>query len=216
MEIMSKVLATVALAGFAIQQILEMFDPWVSSAISKYVKRRQNTVSGDSLSQAEIKKWFMAVLAFLLGAATVGITKISLLVFVESTWKGGVGDFLVSALVLGAGTEGLNTLTKYFGYVKDGRRTSLAPAVEVSIIPSSTTVKVCDTFQFRSVVKNSQNTAVTWEVSHGAGESIDETGKYTAPKAAGMYQVVAISQADTAKHAISIVKVIGSGVKEAL
>lgn len=157
----TKIIATVAIAGFGIQQVLELFKPWVSLEVKKYVNSQRSSGSEEALSEAEVKKWSMAVLAFVMGVATVGITKISLLGFVEPTWKGGTGDLLVSALVLGAGTEGLNTLTKYLCYVKEGRKASLAPAVEVSIIPSSATVKVGGTFQFRSVVKNTPNMAVT-------------------------------------------------------
>ncbi len=207
MEIMSKALATVAIAGFAIQQILEIFKPGVLLMIRKYIKSRESTATDRAISEADLMKWSMAILALLMGIATVGLTKISLLVFIEPDCEGGVGDFLVSALVLGAGTEGLNTLTKYFGYVKEGRKLSLAPAIEVSIIPSSITVKVNETFQFKSIVKNSVNIAVKWEVSHSAGGTIDHTGKYKAPNTVGVYQVVAVSVADETKHALATVTV---------
>ncbi len=138
----------------------------------------------------------------------VAVTKISLLKFVESSWERSFGDLLVTALVLGAGTEGLNTLTKYFGYVKEGRKAAVAPEVEVKIVPSSATVGQGKTLQFRSVVKNASNDAVTWEVAHSSGGSIDVgSGLYTAPSQTGTYIVVAVSQSDEAKHAIATVKV---------
>jgi hypothetical protein len=56
-------------------------------------------------------------------------------------------------------------------------------------------------------VKNTEDTAVTWEVSDGAGGTIDDTGKYTAPPVPGTYQVVAISKADVAKHAVAKITV---------
>jgi hypothetical protein len=206
MDMMSKILAIVALAGFAIQQLLELLSPFVSLKIRKRIAGR--TATNAALSEAELKKWWMAFLALLLGVGTVAVTKISLLKFVEPSWECSLGDFLVTALVLSAGTEGLNTLTKYFGYVKEGRKAAVAPQVEVAIVPSSVTVQHGQTFQFRSVVKNTSNAAVTWEVAHGSGGSIDlASGLYTAPNQAGTYNVLAVSKADEAKHAVATVKV---------
>jgi len=206
MEIMSKILAIVALAGFAIQQVLELLNPIVSLKIRKYIAGR--TATNAVLSETELKKWCMALLALLLGAGTVAVTKISLMKFIEPSWERSLGDLLVTAFVLGAGTEGLNTLTKYFGYVKEGRKAAVAPEIEVAIVPSSATVGQGQTFKFRSVVKNVSNDAVRWEVAHGSGGSIDTSGLYTAPSQTGTFNVLAVSQVDEAKHAIATVKVI--------
>ena len=194
------VTATVAIAGFAIQQALELLAPGVTLGVKKLFP--QNPGSTQPIPEADLKKWAMALVAFLLGLGAVLFAKISLLSFVDEKWRGSDGDILVSALVLGAGTEGLNTLTKFFGYVKEGRKKSIAAAIEVAVIPPSVTVKVGETFKFRAGVKNTGNPTVTWEVPHGAGGTIDDQGLYTAPAAAGIYQIFAVSAADSTKHGI--------------
>lgn len=199
--------AIVAFAGFAIQQSLELLSPFVSLAIRKHIAGR--TATQAVLTEQELKRWWMAFLAILLGAGTVAVTEISLLKFVEPLWARSPGDFLVTALVLGAGTEGLNSLTKYIKYVKDVRKAAAAPDITVVVVPSSITVAHGQTFKFRSVVKNTSNNAVTWEVAHGSGGVIDSaSGLYTAPSHAGTYYVIAVSKADEAKHAVATVKVV--------
>ncbi len=75
MEMMSKILAIVALAGFAIQQVLELLGPFVSLKIRKHIARRTTTNANAVLSEAELKKWWMAFLALLLGVGTVDLVK---------------------------------------------------------------------------------------------------------------------------------------------
>lgn len=120
------IMATVALAGFAIQQLLQLFEPAVTLAVKAFVPLAGN--STPLISEGDVrdaKKWAMALLAFLLGLLTVLVANISLLAYVKNTWEGTWADIVVSALVLGAGTEGLNTMTKYFGYVKESRKQSI-------------------------------------------------------------------------------------------
>jgi chitinase len=48
---------------------------------------------------------------------------------------------------------------------------------------------------------------MTWSVQEASGGTIDPTGLYTAPAAAGTYHVVATSVADSTKSGISVVTV---------
>jgi hypothetical protein len=206
-EAMSILLATVAIIGFAIQQVLEILKPFVALCVKKYVSWRDVSTTKVVMSEAEIMKATMAMLAFILGAIIVGLTKVSLLVFVNPAWGGTFGDIIVSALVLGAGTDGLNTLTKYIGYVKESRKAGIPKSVEISIVPPETPVKVDQTIKFRAFVKNSENKSVQWEVTQGTGGSISTNGEYTAPSTPGEYQVIAISKADQEKYAVATVTV---------
>lgn len=120
MDGITTVTAIVAIAGFAIQQVLELLDPFVAG-FSKFANKKW-AKDPPVITKEHLKKWIMAMLAFFLGMAVVGITGISLMGYINAGWENTFGDFLVSALVLGAGTEGMNTLTKYFGYVKEDRK----------------------------------------------------------------------------------------------
>ena len=202
----SGLMAIVTIAGFAIQQLLEVIKPFVALYWQTQIPNPSDPTTPTPTAAVWIK-WSMALIAFLLGLVTVQLTDITLLSFVKPEWGKTLGDFLVSALVLGAGTEGLNTLTKYFAYVKEARKQSIKPAIEVAISPPSATVKVDQNFAFKATVKNTDNPNVTWEVAHGAGGSIDAQGIYKAPPVAGTYQIVAISEADPTKHAFAKVTV---------
>ncbi len=97
-------------------------------------------------------------------------------------------------------------MSKYFGYIKEGKKAALTQEIKLVITPSSVTVEQGKTFHFRSIVRNAPN-AVIWEVAHGSGGSIDANGRYTAPGQAGTYNIMAVSEIDETKHAIATVKV---------
>lgn len=204
MDGITAIMATISIAGFAIQQVLELLNPLVGAG-SNYAHKKWAKVP-PVITEEQLKKWLMAMLAFFMGMVVVGITKISLLGYLNADWKNSLGDFWVSALVLGAGTEGMNTLTKYFGYIKDDRKQKARPVIEVEIIPPHVEVKTNETFTFKTVVKNTENHGVTWEVSHSTGGSIND-GVYSAPGQPGVYQIVVTSQADPTVHSIAKVTV---------
>jgi hypothetical protein len=80
--------------------------------------------------------------------------------------------------------------------------------VSVSINPPAATVALGARQPFTAAVRGSANTAVTWSVREGAaGGTIDSSGLYTAPATAGIYTVVATSQADPTKSAVATVTV---------
>ncbi len=75
------------------------------------------------------------------------------------------------------------------------------PAVPVSVVvsPVATVVDECQTARFTATVTGSADPAVTWSVQEGAaGGTIDGSGTYTAPDAAGTFHVVATSRAGAA------------------
>jgi hypothetical protein len=201
------VVAVVFISGFAIQQALQILDPVIVGGIAAYKKRRLDSgkpALPGGMADADFKKAVMALLSFLLGLGTVGLTGIRLLAYIDRAW-GGFGDILVTSLVVGSGTDAANTVLKFLGYVKDAQKP--VTEVEVAITPSTASVVHGNTLQFRADVKNSPNKAVDWQVLQSNGGSVSTTGLYTAPAAAGTFQVIAISSADPTKSAIVTITV---------
>jgi hypothetical protein len=195
------VVAVVFISGFAIQQALQILDPTIVGAIARYKKSRLDRglpALPGGMADADFKKAMMALLSFLLGLITVVLTGIRLLAYINKAWEG-FGDILVTSLVVGSGTDAANTVLKFLGYVKDAQKP--VTEVEVVITPSTASVEHGNTFQFRADVKNSPNKAVDWQVLQSNGGSVSTTGLYTAPAAAGTFQVIAISNADPTKSA---------------
>ena len=82
------------------------------------------------------------------------------------------------------------------------------PVVSVALTPSSTTLAPGASQAFTATVSGTTNTAVTWSVQEGsAGGTINSSGAYIAPGAAGTYHVVAKSSADATKMASATVTV---------
>ena len=196
--------AIVFLAGFAVQQTLQIFDPLIIVFINKCKTLSPTKGLPGGLSDADFKKAIMALLSVLLGIVIVGLTHIRLLALLNPNLTR-VGDFIVSALVVGSGTEAVNTLLKFLGYVKDAQKP--ASAVDVSIIPSTVTIKPETSLQFTAIVANS-TVGVEWKVPYGAGGTITSNGLYTAPALSGSYQVIAFSVADRSKSAVATVTVM--------
>ena len=198
-----QVVAIVFVIGFAIQQTLQILDPFVMAAISRYKNRRPNKDLPGGMSDADFKKSVSASLSTVLGALVAALSGVRLLRYVDPALSGWA-DFFVTALVIGTGTEAVNIVLKFMGYVKDAQK----PDVEISIVPNAATVAKNTTFQFRAEVKHSANKLVEWTVLHGNGGTIDQTsGLYTAPGTPGTYQVRATSKADATKNAVAIVTV---------
>jgi hypothetical protein len=203
----SEIVAIVFLAGFAIQQFLEILSPVITLFVSK-LKGGKETFPG-GIEDADMKKMIMGILSFLLGFLTVTITGIGLLKLIKPEW-GGVGDNLVTALVIGSGTEAANTVLKFVGYVKDAQGEKAVPEIEVTIQPDTATIPQGTQFQFRAVVRNTSNQAVKWIPLHNAAGTFDlkDSGLFTASQTPGTYLVEATSKADPTKRATAIVTVI--------
>ncbi len=90
-------------AGFAIQQLLEILDP----LIEKFAK--------------DWKKIFLGLVSLTFGlilAFGAGIRVLAPLGYAGfDLW-----DALITALIVSAGTEGINSIMKYLGYAKDNKK----------------------------------------------------------------------------------------------
>ncbi|HEY4899967.1 MAG TPA: hypothetical protein VIH91_04025 [Terriglobales bacterium] len=75
------------------------------------------------------------------------------------------------------------------------------PQIAIQITPPAGGLAILATAkaQFSASVTGSSNPAVNWSVMEAGGGTIDTTGMYTAPAAAGTFHVVAMAQADTTK-----------------
>ena len=200
----TETVAIVFIAGFAIQQVLQFIDPFVIAFMNKLKGSGPDTNLPGGISEADFKKALMAFLSFLLGMAAVGTTGIRLLEILDYAYKG-IGDFFVSALVVGTGTEATNSVLKFLGYVKDAQKPSAS--ISISILTPAVTVQQKGTFQFTAVVRNSDNRAVNWKVLHGSGGTITPQGLYTAPGSKTNTIVMASSAADPTQQATATVTV---------
>jgi hypothetical protein len=191
-----EVVAIAFLAGFAIQQFLQILD----LLISPYVIKGRDVVW--SMPAADFKKCLMYLIAFGCGwliASLLGIDLLSFAISEQTAWLGKVTadrlGYAITGFVLGSGTEAANTMIKYFGYLKDAQKYEVKPELEVLVIPTTATVKAGGKLQFQSLVKNGANQQVHWRVLQGDGGSI-VNGLYSAPPTAGVYTVIAASDLD--------------------
>lgn len=200
--------ALVSLVGFAIQQAVQAFDTFVSAGIDMLKAKRPSGTLPGGLTDADFKKSVMVFLSFSLGLAAVLAVPDGKLYLLRSyagittapIWL----DHLVSALVFSAGTEGANTVLKYFGYVKDARK---KPAIELDVVPKTGTVSKGATLQFIATARNGEDSTVTWRVLTGGGGTVSTSGLYTAPTTSGTYQLAAVSTVNPAAVALATVTV---------
>ena len=94
-------------SGFALQQLLEILNPFIEK------------IAKDN------KKMVMGTLSLIFGAALAFGAGLRVLVHLgfagADFW-----DALITALIVSAGTEGINTVMKYFGYAKEQKKEGLA------------------------------------------------------------------------------------------
>ncbi len=83
-----------------------------------------------------------------------------------------------------------------------------APVLSVAISPASAKLNIGEKLQLTASVSNSANKNVTWSVKQSGGGSVNASGQYTAPATAGVFQVMATSQADPSKVATSHITVV--------
>lgn len=177
-------IALVYILSFAIQQFLQMFD-LLADQIVTFLKEK----FFKNVPEANIKKNLLMVISFAIGLILVNIFDIRLLKFIPNgsgyfNKYSCVVDVIVSALVLGSGTEAVNILLKYFGYVKDARKENVQTGVEIIIIPQSKKLSVNTKYKFICEFKNAGDTKqeTDWEVMDiSNGGTIDSDGTYTAP-----------------------------------
>ncbi len=81
--------------------------------------------------------------------------------------------------------------------------------VAVAVSPTNAALMTGGTQSFAATVTGAADPSVAWSVQEGvAGGTITSAGVYTAPAAAGVYHVVATSNADPTKRATAIVTVV--------
>ena len=76
---METVTAIVFITGFAIQQALQLLDPFITAGILKYKNSRPDKDLPGGMADSDFKKTIMACLSFILGATTAGLTGVRLL-----------------------------------------------------------------------------------------------------------------------------------------
>src|SRR5579864_2987336 len=75
------------------------------------------------------KAWISALISFVVGLAIVSLTDLRVLAILADATKRDFGgacpkcvDAVVTALIISAGTEGLNSIIKFLGYAKEQKK----------------------------------------------------------------------------------------------
>jgi hypothetical protein len=116
MDTLVKALAPVFAAGFAVQQLLELLDPLVTLV----TKTPTN------------KKVVLGLISLGIGLALSGMGEFHVLADLSKmsngsgTWNHPRLDIFVTGLILSAGTEGFNSITKFLGYAKEDKKAEAA------------------------------------------------------------------------------------------
>jgi hypothetical protein len=203
---LSKAMALISIAGFAIQRSLELLDPFLAllsnglSSLGKKVNKKEVMPFG--LTEKELKAWLIALISFLIGLIIAGTNSIVLLKDTKPVW-----NQLVIALAISLGTNGVNSLFKYTEYAKDARRVEVKSLPVITIIPNTSTIKTGAQTKFLASLAGTDNQAVTWKVLESGGGTIDAEGLYTAPTQPGTYHVAATSLANEAASNSAVVTV---------
>jgi hypothetical protein len=133
-----------------------------------------------------------------------------------------LGTINPSGVYTAPGTSGSHTI-KAISQANTSKTQSVTVAVSntVSAVvsPSTTQVPINQTIPFTARVCGSGNTSVTWYVDNVAGGNstvgtIDTSGDYSAPAAAGTHTIKAVSFANTAKSGTATVTVTNGVVAD--
>ena len=80
--------------------------------------------------------------------------------------------------------------------------------VTLTLTPLLADVSFSGRIQFVAMITGTSNTKATWSIQEGAsGGTISDSGAYSAPATAGMFHIIATSQADSTKTATATVSV---------
>ncbi|HEU4510650.1 MAG TPA: hypothetical protein VFR78_20640 [Pyrinomonadaceae bacterium] len=107
-------LAPVFAASVAVQQILE--------AISVFVEERFGPTR---------KKAILGVIGFLIGLGFASYFDLNVMKYLQAARSGGVVDKILTALMLSAGTEGVNSLVKFLKYLKEDKKATAAETLQM-------------------------------------------------------------------------------------
>lgn len=125
---MEKVSILMFLSAFAIQRLIELVDEPLNKLVSVTLNEKDNMSVTSFTSR---KKTLSTLLSVMLGAAVAFSADMGLLQTFELVSKTSFADKIFSGLVMGSGTEAVNSVLKYVRYAKDergamARRTSAA------------------------------------------------------------------------------------------
>jgi hypothetical protein len=108
-------LAPAFACGLALQRLLEILDPVIQA------------IPG----VASNKKLVLALVAFAVGLAVAAMEQLRVLERLGAGVNETV-DFLVTALIVSAGTEGFNSLLKFLGYAKEAKKGDAADREQIT------------------------------------------------------------------------------------
>ena len=113
MDALVTALGPVLAAGLALQQLLELLDPWIERIITKGDEKR--------------KKLLLSIVSLVVGLAFSFVTGLRVL--------GALGlqtaaliDLSVTGLIISGGTQGINSIVKFLGYSKEKEKAEAAAA----------------------------------------------------------------------------------------
>ena len=104
-------LAPAFVCGFAIQRLLELLDPLIDGWIP-----------GEGIAKARWKKGILGIVAIAGGAFFALAAGVRVIDPITDKAVPDVIDLAATALVVSAGTEGLNSVMKYLGYKKEEQK----------------------------------------------------------------------------------------------
>ena len=108
MDELVKALAPAFAAGFAVQRLLEILDSWIVGKIG-------------TPWLTTYKKAILATVSLVVGFAFAFWGNLQVLKPL-GVGSGGVLDHIVTAFVVSAGTEGINSIMKFLGYAKENKK----------------------------------------------------------------------------------------------
>jgi hypothetical protein len=108
-------LAPAFACGLALQRLLEILDPLIGAIPG---------ISGN-------KKLILALVAFAVGLAVAAIEPLRVLERLDGNANSAL-DFVVTALIISAGTEGFNSLLKFLGYAKEAKKGEAADSAAMT------------------------------------------------------------------------------------
>jgi hypothetical protein len=110
-----RAIATIGLAGFAVQRSLEILD----APIDLWSKKK--AADGTATVDPVTKKIWTAAISFVIGLLIGCVPELRVLQYVYQgvNW---IVDQIVTGLIISAGTEGANSIIKFLTYAKDARK----------------------------------------------------------------------------------------------
>lgn len=186
------ILAFVYICSFAIQQTIGVLEPLVIKYISPIFPEIENP---------DYKKGIIFGVSSFLGWSICRLTEIDFLTYIKfndgQPVSSGIG-FLVSGLMLGSGTEAVNNVQKYFGYIKEAKKN--VSDIVLSIVPDKVSLEKGGKVEISAIIENSEDDSVDWKIlEDNAGAFDSTTNIYTAPNNEGTYHLRAKSKVNPKK-----------------